>query len=384
MKEIVIIVPVFDESEGFGGVVTAMKSYAESLSLYSHVTVLTTSCIRRDGHLYTKKLDDKRLNNITIKYYGSINIFGGPMFANGILRYLRDQRNNIDAVYISSIWQIIGPLSAKICRNNGIKYIVAPHGSLAVRLRSKNLCLKTIYFNFFWKRLLADSSFIHVTCRNEIEDSDGWISASKSRIVPNIINKPVSKLNAHVPETMWRNSDEEIILLNVGRSDWKKRNDEVIKLLRYDERLRFIFVGDDNTEVARNWLLYAEELGLRSRVTFTGMIPHEEIHSYYRNADIFILFSENENFGLVVGEALLNGSSCIISQEVGISEFLSDLESVSVIDRKLPLSKSEFLKILHKHLHLTGEQLDGDIRKAQERFDIRKVGYCLINEIDRC
>lgn len=52
-------------------------------------------------------------------------------------------------------------------------------------------------------------------------------------------------------------------------------------------------------------------------ISFTGAIDNEELPAYYRQADVFILPSKSEPWGLVVEEALNNGTPVIVSDRVG-------------------------------------------------------------------
>lgn len=55
----------------------------------------------------------------------------------------------------------------------------------------------------------------------------------------------------------------------------------------------------------------------KSNITFLGQINNRELYKYYRDADVFILPSKSEPWGLVVEEALNNGTPVIVSDKVG-------------------------------------------------------------------
>lgn len=55
----------------------------------------------------------------------------------------------------------------------------------------------------------------------------------------------------------------------------------------------------------------------KSNITFLGQINNRELYKFYRDADVFILPSKSEPWGLVVEEALNNGTPVIVSDKVG-------------------------------------------------------------------
>lgn len=62
------------------------------------------------------------------------------------------------------------------------------------------------------------------------------------------------------------------------------------------------------------------------RVTFRGSVPYAELDQHYARADVLMLPSDNEAWGLVVNEALAFGCRVLVSDQVGAGELLSDPE----------------------------------------------------------
>jgi glycosyltransferase involved in cell wall biosynthesis len=65
----------------------------------------------------------------------------------------------------------------------------------------------------------------------------------------------------------------------------------------------------------------------KSNIRFTGAINNKDLHSYYQNADVFILPSIIEAWGLVVEEALNNGTPVMVSDRVGCAEEIVSAEN---------------------------------------------------------
>lgn len=93
-----------------------------------------------------------------------------------------------------------------------------------------------------------------------------------------------------------------------------------------------VFVGDDDSGMAPAWREYAEKIGVADRVIWTGFLRGDELLAVLSASDLFALVSENENFGMVVVEAMLCGLPVLISREVGVHEYIRDQPFVTTSD----------------------------------------------------
>jgi len=95
-------------------------------------------------------------------------------------------------------------------------------------------------------------------------------------------------------------------------------------LRRHDPTATLVLVGEDGGERAR---LEREvgELGLNRAVRFAGFVPDESLlAAAFREARLFVLPSEYEAFGLVLLEAMAQGTAVVASRVGGIPEFVED------------------------------------------------------------
>jgi glycosyltransferase involved in cell wall biosynthesis len=68
----------------------------------------------------------------------------------------------------------------------------------------------------------------------------------------------------------------------------------------------------------------ATQLGVRTKVQFVGAIFGEMKWAAYRDADVFVLPSKNENFGNTAAEAVAAGTPVIVTEQCGIAPLLAD------------------------------------------------------------
>ena len=91
---------------------------------------------------------------------------------------------------------------------------------------------------------------------------------------------------------------------------------------RYD-RLVFLFAGDG--EQRDELLQLSAELGIADKVFFTGFIRGQRWRDAYTVADIFVMSSVSEPFGLTALEAAHHKNALIISKQSGVGEVLSHI-----------------------------------------------------------
>jgi glycosyltransferase involved in cell wall biosynthesis len=119
--------------------------------------------------------------------------------------------------------------------------------------------------------------------------------------------------------------------------------------------------------------LLAEHLGLASRITWTGMVSDALKWGALRAAEVFILPSHQENFGVAVAEALATGLPALISNKVNIWREV-ELDGAGIVAEDTLQGTCE---LLQRYLEMPELDKAAMRRRAQEcfehRFEIRKA-----------
>lgn len=126
------------------------------------------------------------------------------------------------------------------------------------------------------------------------------------------------------------------ILLNAA-SSMDETSDTTIVIVGGDE--------EDSAELERLRAL-AQSLGLGGSVVFTGAISQDELSVYYNAADVFVLPSYYESFGLVALEAMACGVPVIASRVSGPRSFVKPGETGYLVDRRCPEPFAQRLDVL--------------------------------------
>lgn len=112
--------------------------------------------------------------------------------------------------------------------------------------------------------------------------------------------------------------DRETILV-VSRLDPRKGIDKAIRAFAELDRSNAELVIGGTGRLESSLRELAENLGVSDRVRFLGFVPDEELPSLYSSADLFMLPSEYEGFGIVFMEAMACGTPVIGTDVGGIS-----------------------------------------------------------------
>lgn len=124
------------------------------------------------------------------------------------------------------------------------------------------------------------------------------------------------------------------IVLFLGRITLQKGPDYFIevakKVLEYEAHTKFVIAGDG--DMLPRIINRAAELGITDRVIFTGALTGDDVHKAFKTADIYVMPSVSEPFGLVALESLKNGTPVIISKQSGVAEVLKHALKVDFWD----------------------------------------------------
>jgi len=262
------------------------------------------------------KYGDKRYNNRkatchVIESYDSLDKLFLKHKIKKILKAIGKQKldfSNIDIVHSYSLYS-----------NGTIAYEISKkiHKPYIITIRSSDLFLSKIYFLYkkYIKKILKNASkiiFISKSCKD---------SFAKLNIID---NKELTKSSVVIPNGMsnifFNNAKPKILdkkeslnFLFVGRNDKNKNNIYVAnELKKYQRKFTFTIVGSNPNQNIEN------KISKYSFIIRKPPITLEKTLDYYKQADIFIMCSLQETFGIAYIEAISQGVPIIYSQNTGI------------------------------------------------------------------
>jgi len=244
-------------------------------------------------------------------------------------QWLNSHVADYDVVLVQGLWQFCGYAVRKACLKNKVPYFVFSHGMLDPWFKTTyplKHVKKWIYWPWGEYRVLRDAKKVFFTTEEEkrLARQSFWLyqcneqvlsygtagglgdKAKQSRIFlqqyPQLKNKP--------------------FLLYLSRIHPKKGIDILIKSFAAQQALlgetKLVIAGPDQVGWQAELEQLATTLGVADKITWTGMLSGDSKWGAYHCADAFILPSHQENFGIVVAEALSCNVPVLISNKVNI------------------------------------------------------------------
>lgn len=239
--------------------------------------------------------------------------------ANNVARF--------DGVVAHSVWTYESVAVARATRGR-IPYAVFTHGMLDPWFR-KHYPLKHLKKCFYWPvqyPVLRNARSVLFTSRleSELAPRSFWPNRWTSLVVPYGTNAPPSNLEAQqqafcemLPQLTGRS-----FLLFLSRIHEKKGCDLLIEAFASvasgHREIDLVIAGPDKDGLQGKLAGLAQRLGIAERVHWPGMLTGDAKWGALRACEAMVLPSHQENFGVIVAEALACGRPALISNQVNV------------------------------------------------------------------
>ena len=243
-----------------------------------------------------------------------------------VVTFCRESIRQFDVVHIYGLYDLLGPAVSYFCRRHSTPYVVEPMGMYRPIVRS--LRLKRVYHTLFGHRFARGAQYLVATSEQEKRELEGG-GVEVSRVV---VRRNGAELPADVPPRGKFRRDRGIsndakLILFLGRLVSKKSPDLLLEAFgrwrensgRGQDAVLVLAGPEEGDGFLAKLQSMAERLGIRDKILFTGPLYDDAKWSAYRDADLFVLPSQNENFGNTAGEAAACGTPVIVTDRCGIA-----------------------------------------------------------------
>ena len=232
-------------------------------------------------------------------------------------------------VHIFGLYDLLGPAVAKACQRLNLPYVVEPIGMFVPIVR--NVRLKRLYHFLSGREMLAGAARVIATSGQEITElAGGGIPRDKIILRRNGVMRPEKLPERGKFREFARIPGEDLVVLFLGRLSEKKSPDLLLKAFSKmpskvaARAVHLVFAGPDEQGMETRLKEMARELRMQDRVRFLGAVFGEEKWMAYRDADVFVLPSQNENFGNTAAEAAAVGTPVIVTENCGVAPLLAE------------------------------------------------------------
>ena len=282
-----------------------------------------------------------------------------PRFLNGLYSFQREEETRYDLIH-SHYW-LSGMVGATLSREWSAPHVTTFHTLAKTKMRARPGEREPQLRQDIEGHVMSVADGIVVSTDEERQDVIRHYDAPRRNVhvIPAGVNlemfQPVDR-DAARAELGIR---EERVILYVGRIEPLKGIDillRAIPMLEYGQdpasstgqALRVMVVGGNpgnDAELDRLKSLTAE-LGISDYVTFTGSVPQSTLPTYYSAADVFVLPSHSESFGLAPLEAMACGTPVVVSRVGGMKTFVNSGENGYLVPWRCPESFAQRLDVL--------------------------------------
>jgi glycosyltransferase involved in cell wall biosynthesis len=373
---LLFVLPAYEPAWAFGGVVRCTSSLCRGLVGLGHqVTVYTTNADGKGRALEVPKGSPRDQGGVLTYFFPSTFGSGSVFDSRVLVGRLRRTVRQFDLVYLSAIWQWLGLSTSIICNREHVPLVMGTHGSFDKILRQRHWLRKTLYWHLFLKKAMSQASAIHFTTEYERQENADLLSEAASFIVPNGLDcsyfRPRPETRTQFRER-YDLGQEVPLVITVARSDPKKRIDLLIRALSQVSEIYLLVVGPREGDLTASWKNLAQQLQVADRVIWTGHLEGEELLQAYSAADMFSLVSEDENFGMVVVEAMACGIPILVNPEVAVWEEVKALDVGMGVNLEADAIARALADFVH-HRALWLKRGRNSLEVAHQFFDREKV-----------
>jgi glycosyltransferase involved in cell wall biosynthesis len=240
--------------------------------------------------------------------YAYIPILRNLRSSSALSMALRDVAVAADVIHNHGLWLMPNVRAGWEAARVRKPLIISPRGMLSPAALMFSRLKKRAFWRLLQGPVMRGAACIHVTSEQEYQEIREFGLATPVTIIPNGIDLAEPRAEPRKRDSPHR------VLLSLGRIHPKKGLDRLIRAWARIEAVRpnwqLRIVGPSELGHRDQLSALVTALGV-TRVSIEEAIYGQAKQAAYRDADLFVLPTLNENFGLTVGEALASGTPVI-------------------------------------------------------------------------
>lgn len=241
-----------------------------------------------------------------------------PAFAGWMAREV----GRFDLVHIHALFSFMSTVAARTAHRKGVPYIIRPLGTLnAYGINQRRPWLKRLSMQLVESQLLRRAAAVHFTSEAEALEAHSLGIPLRPAIIPLAVED--SPASTSLENSRFAGMRGAPCVLFLSRLDAKKNLegllDAIPLLVRAAPGLRLLVAGDGAPDYVATLRARAEALRISGLITWAGHVEGEAKAAAFASADVFVLPSFSENFGIAAAEALAAGLPCVLGEGVAIA-----------------------------------------------------------------
>ncbi|MDD4939887.1 MAG: glycosyltransferase [Candidatus Omnitrophica bacterium] len=296
----------------------------------------------------------------------------------GLAGWMKRHIREYDLLHIHSLFTFPSTVACYYAAKYDIPYVLRPAGMLSPFCLKQSRIKKKIFMLLFEKRNLRNAAAIHFTAEDEMRDVKLGLLNTPKILLPHGLDqeklKEAENLKGELKKRYPQIEGKKTILF-LSRLHPIKGLGLLIPALKILSLKRddfvFILSGSGSLRYEKDLKKALTDAGLKKLAIPTGFVEGKIKQELLAGADIFVLPSYHENFGMAVVEAMICRVPVIITKRVNIYGLIEEYRAGFAVDLDSQDIASKLDKLLSDS-QLRLEMGNNGRRLAQEHFDIKE------------
>lgn len=294
-----------------------MKIYHFAENIDLHSGGVRTVLVNLDNYLNSDALktsiiltNNKDVNDTYLEFPSTK--FKSWYYSMELKKYVDEIEKNNTVFHLHGVFMYPQYLASKFAINNGIPYIITPHGMLEPWHMEDKKIKKKIYLNLILNKILSKSKILHAITPLEKDNLFRMTNHKNILEIPNFIH------HSNLPKNLTNESDEDYLLF-LGRLHPKKGLEILIEsMYKIDnKKIKLKIVGEKN-DYSNELEKKIKNTTIENRIEFVGGVYGEEKYRLFANSIAFVAPSYSEAIGMVNLEAAVCKTPVITTFNTGI------------------------------------------------------------------
>lgn len=280
-----------------GGVATNLQLLASELKKFTNLLVVTSRC-KNPIDLTGVKI---RFLDLSLRRWFRLK------------KEFRDflQHEKPDVVHINGIWDPQNFIFQQAAKSLNIKVVISPHGMLEPYILKRNSYKKKLALILYQRKAITTADFLLTTAISELENIRKLGFKKPAGIIPNGLDlTEIKKKKPVEAESPFLN------ILFLSRIHPKKGIELLIESVSRlkDKNFKVIVAGEGDQDYTEFLIKLTATKEVDNKIRFLGGVYGQDKWDLYEQANLFVLPTYSENFGIVIIEALAAGVPVITTK----------------------------------------------------------------------
>ena len=234
-----------------------------------------------------------------------------------LFKALWNEGKSFDLVHIHAWWNLVSVFSCLIALRQKVPVLVSARGTLSpYSFQNKNIGIKWALHHLLGKRLLK-KCYIHATSKREADAVSSLFKPRSITVLPNFVKLSEKR------SFMANERSPVFKLLFFSRIEEKKGLDLLIRALpAVTVPYTLTIAGDGEPGYVEYLKQLAADNDVEDKINWIGFQNEDKFEILFAH-DLFVLPSYDENFGNAVIESLSVGTAVLISEDVGLEDYVN-------------------------------------------------------------